>query len=217
MPAMQLILFLIQVFVITLSGALFPGPVSATAVAMGTRNRWAGLLIGCGHAVLEVPVLLLIIFGGQNLLTRQWTQITVGLAGGMVLLYIATQMAGQLRRGEVFSEGKTLHDRPVLAGIILSASNPYFLIWWVTIGLALATTARGFGIWAFVLFAIVHWLCDCGWLQALSWASCKGAKLAGGRVWKTVLFCCCAVMFFFGAKFIYGAVTAMFFRLTAVN
>lgn len=94
---------------------------------------------------------------------------------------------------------------PVLAGIILSAGNPYFLVWWATVGLALATTATGIGIWAFVVFAIVHWLCDLVWLSALSWASFKGSVLLGPRGMRIVLLICSLALLVFGVVFIYAA------------
>ena len=77
--------------------------------------------------------------------------------------------------------------KPVLAGIVLSASNPYFYLWWATIGLALVTRATAFGIGAFVAFALVHWFVDLGWVTALSWASFKGSKLMTERNQRSIL------------------------------
>lgn len=88
---------------------------------------------------------------------------------------------------------------------MLSAGNPYFLFWWATVGLALATTATGMGIWAFALFAVVHWLCDFVWLGALSWASFKGTGLFGASIQRIVLVICAVALFFFGLFFIYNA------------
>jgi threonine/homoserine/homoserine lactone efflux protein len=102
-------------------------------------------------------------------------------------------------------ETKVAKSAPLLAGIILSAGNPYFLFWWATVGLALATTATGMGIWAFALFAVVHWLCDFIWLSALSLASFKGTGLFGLRSQRIVLMICAVALFFFGLYFIYNA------------
>jgi threonine/homoserine/homoserine lactone efflux protein len=107
-------------------------------------------------------------------------------------------------------QAKTTKSTPVLTGIILSASNPYFLVWWATAGLNLAIIAKGIGIWAFVIFAIVHWLCDFIWLSALSWASFKGSVLLGPRGMRIVLMICAAALFFFGLFFIYNALMILF-------
>jgi len=113
-------------------------------------------------------------------------------------------MLSSLRSAEEF-EAKFSGSTPLLTGVLLSATNPYFLLWWATIGLALATTAANLGIWAFALFAIVHWLCDLVWLCALSWASFKGSMLLGPRVGRIVLAICAAAMLVFGLCFVYKA------------
>ena len=74
-----------------------------------------------------------------------------------------------------------------MIGIILTGANPYFLVWWATVGLALTTQAVELGLLAFALFSVVHWLCDLVWLEALSLASHKGTELLGGRVQRIVL------------------------------
>jgi threonine/homoserine/homoserine lactone efflux protein len=77
------------------------------------------------------------------------------------------------------------------------------------VGLNLAMTAANFGIWAFALFAILHWLCDFIWLSALSWASFRGSVLLGPRNQRIVLLICSLVLFGFGLFFIYNAATTV--------
>ncbi len=201
---MTLLFFLIEVVVISLSGVMAPGPVTAAAIGMGTRSRYAGALIAVGHGIVEFPLMILIVLGMGRILKLPAAQIVIGLAGGIFLLIIAIQMLRSLRSAEK-QQAQVTKSAPVLAGIILSAGNPYFLLWWATIGLALATTATGIGTWAFVVFAIVHWLCDLVWLSALSWASFKGSVLLGPRGLRIVLMICSAALFAFGLFFIYNA------------
>ena len=201
---MSLLFFLIEVVVISLSGVMAPGPVTAAAIGMGTRSRYAGALIAVGHGVVEFPLMILIVLGAGRILKLPTAQIVIGLAGGAFLLIMAIQMLKSLRSAEK-QQVTVTKSAPVLAGIILSAGNPYFLLWWATIGLALATAATGIGIWAFVLFAIVHWLCDLVWLSALSWASFKGSVLLGPRGMRIVLMICSAALFVFGLFFVYNA------------
>jgi len=205
---MALLVFLLKVFVISLSGAMQPGPVTATAIAIGTRNKYAGILMAVGHAVIELPLMILIMMGIGKLFASEKAQIAIGLAGGTVLLVMAIQMLVTAMRDRT-TEEKPVKDKPVLAGLVLSGSNPYFLIWWATIGLKLATDAREFGIWSFPLFALTHWLCDGGWLQGLSWTSFKGATLLGPKKLRIVLLLCSGAMFLFGLKFIYDSVSSL--------
>ena len=201
---MNLLFFLCQVVVISLSGVMAPGPVTAAAIGMGSRSRYAGMLLAVGHGIVEFPLMILIVLGMGRILKLPTAQIVIGLAGGAFLLRMAVGMLKSLRSAEI-QETKVAKSTPLLAGIILSAGNPYFLFWWATVGLALATTATGMGIWAFALFAVVHWLCDFIWLSALSWASFKGTGLFGLRSRRIVLMICAVALFFFGLFFIYNA------------
>ncbi|KPK34721.1 MAG: hypothetical protein AMJ65_17980 [Phycisphaerae bacterium SG8_4] len=205
---MTLLLFLFEVLVISLSGVMAPGPVTAAAIATGAKLRYAGALIALGHGIVEFPLIVLIVIGPGRILKLPAAQIVIGLAGGAFLLMMAFQMLSSLRSAQEM-EAKFSGSAPLLTGVLLSATNPYFLLWWATIGLALATTATKLGIWAFVLFAIVHWLCDFIWLSALSWASFKGSMLLGRRLQRIVLAICGAAMFVFGLCFAYKAVAAL--------
>ena len=212
----SLLLFLIQVIIISLSGVMAPGPVTTAAIAMGARSRYAGPLIAIGHGVVEFPLMVLIVLGMDTMLKSTTTQIVIGLAGGTFLLIMAIQMLRSLR-DTPNPHANVTKSGPVIAGIVLSGGNPYFLVWWATIGLTLAMTAKGLGIWAFVLFAIIHWLCDLVWLGALSWASFKGSMLLGPRVQRTVLLICSLALFAFGLFFIYNAIRSLSRLLLARN
>lgn len=202
---MGLVVFLFGVFAVSLSGVMMPGPMTAAAVVMGSRNRYAGALITVGHIVVEFPLIILIMLGMDRILKSTVAQIAIGLAGGVFLILMAGQMLMSLRGVQV---ERVKHHKagPVVTGILLSVGNPYFLLWWATIGLALATGARELGVWAFGLFAIVHWLCDLVWFSILSWASFKGSELSGGRSQRAVLLVCSAAMIVFGVVFIYKAI-----------
>jgi threonine/homoserine/homoserine lactone efflux protein len=122
---MELLFFLSKVVVISLSGVMAPGPVTATAIAMGTRSRYAGTLIAIGHGIVEFPLMILIILGMDKLLKSADTRIIISLAGGVFLFIMAIQMLCSIKSTEN-QEAKVTKSRPVAAGIILSAGNPYF-------------------------------------------------------------------------------------------
>ena len=202
---MNLLFFLAQVIGISLSGVMAPGPITAAAVAMGTKSQYAGLLIAIGHGIIEFPLMVLIIFGMDKFLKSTKAKMIIGLVGGAFLLFMAIQMLMTL--GVTNNpQTTTMNSSPVLTGVILSAGNPYFLLWWATVGLRLATDASRLGILAFILFAVVHWLCDFIWLGALSWASFKGTGLFGSGGQLILLVICSFVLFVFGLYFIYKAV-----------
>jgi len=194
--------------VISLSGVMAPGTLTAATIAQGTRSKNAGALIAIGHAIIEIPLIFLLILGFGVVLKSQKTQIAIGFAGGLFLLWMGIQMLRNLRKAE-YTSSQGAETGPVMTGLILSVSNPYFLLWWATVGLNLALKAQALGALALVLFAIVHWLCDLVWLHALAWASFKGSALLSPRRQKIVFGFCGIALGFFGAKFIYDAASLL--------
>jgi threonine/homoserine/homoserine lactone efflux protein len=205
---MGMLSFLGQVIGISLSGVMAPGPVTATTIVMGSRNRWAGALIAVGHGIVEFPLIVLIVVGLGRILKLPAVQIAIGLAGAVFLFMMASEILWSSQSTDQQRPGNA-KGNPVFAGLVLTAGNPYFLLWWATIGLGLATRAQQLGIWAFVIFAVVHWLCDLFWLIALSWTTYKGSTLLGTRTLNIVLMICSAALEFFGIIFAYGALVTL--------
>jgi len=203
-----LITFLVKAVAISLSGVLAPGPMTAATLSAGTRSRHAGALIALGHAAIEFPLMVVIVAGAGQLFQREAIRIGIGLAGGVVLLLMGVQLLMTVRKPVAATEVSN-QRHPFWTGVVLSGANPYFLIWWATVGLALATEAVELGIMAFVLFAIIHWLCDLVWLEALSLASYKGTELLGDRIRQAVLVVCGLLLVFFGGKFLCDAGIAL--------
>ena len=199
---MALLFFLLKVIVISLSGALAPGPVTAAAIGMGSSDRLAGVQMALGHGIVEFPLMALLLLGVGRFLKLRHVRIVIGLAGGGFLVFLAIQMLQGL--GSSSAEAvQTTGSNPLVAGILLSAGNPYFLIWWATVGLTLITMAKNsFGLWAFGLMALAHWSCDLVWLAILSWASFEGSVLLGPTGQQVVLAVCAAAMLGFGLYFI---------------
>ena len=200
----EITVFLVQAVIISLSGVMAPGPITAATIAAGTKSRNAGGLIAVGHAIVEFPLMFLILAGIGVLFESALAKMIIGIVGGLFLLWMGTQMLRDISAKTAAQSAADSHS-PVVTGIILSISNPYFLLWWATVGLALAKDARKLGLFAFVLFTIIHWLCDLSWLEALSWTSFKGSQLINETHQRIVLAICALAMLFFGAMFIYRA------------
>jgi len=150
----KLLLFLLKVVGISLSGVMAPGPVTALTIAMGKRKPLAGALIAVGHGIVEFPLMILIVIGIDRVLKLPAAQIIIGFAGGLFLLTMATGMIRDLSSGGL-GQDASAGGSPVIMGIVLSAGNPYFLLWWATVGLRLASEVSGLGALAFVA------LCRC--------------------------------------------------------
>ena len=212
---MNILIFLLGVFGISFSGAMSPGPVTTASISLGTKNRHAGLLIALGHAIVEFPLILLLTIGLGKLVTTDTARIVTGIIGGVVLLYMAYGLANDIRKGIHLDKARNNRHGALMTGAILSVSNPYFLIWWATIGINMATRAIGYGYWLLPIFAVVHWLTDLIWFYILSWTSFKGASIFGRRGMTITLIICAALLAGFGIFFI--ADTAKFVYFTISN
>lgn len=200
--------FLLQAALISMSGVLAPGPVTAATLAAGARSRHAGAWIAIGHGIVEFPLMGLIMAGASVVLQAKGFAVGVGLIGGAALLLMGAMMLASLRRPADEST-PVKPTNPLVTGIVLTGGNPYFLLWWATVGLAMATRAAALGALAFALFAIVHWLCDLVWLEVLSVASHRGARLLGPMSQRMILVCCAAAMGVFGIWFVFDAIRSL--------
>jgi len=199
------IAFLLKAIAISLSGVMAPGPVTVATMVGGTRRRHAGAWIAVGHAVVEIPLIVVIVAGAGVLFRSDGFRAGIGLAGGGFLLLFGAQLLMGLDDVVNCYDTPANRRHPFWTGVVLTGGNPYFLLWWATIGLSLTAQAAELGLTAFVLFALVHWLCDLVWLEALSLASFKGSSLLAGRGQKVVLGICSAVLIGFGCLFLYDA------------
>ncbi|MBN1358972.1 MAG: LysE family transporter [Sedimentisphaerales bacterium] len=206
---MALMLFLVKAVVISLSGVMSPGAVTAAAIARGARNRWAGPLMALGHGIVEIPLIFLIMLGLGVLFQMTWFKIAVGCLGGAFLIWMGVGMWREAGKAEA-SPSKEVAGGPLMTGVVLSIGNPLFLVWWATVGLNLTIEARSLGWIAFLLFALVHWLCDLVWLTVLSFAAFHGTNVFGPRVQKVVLHVCSAAVIVFGIHFAYQAILLLY-------
>ena len=200
------ITFLASVLAISCSGAMAPGPITAAAITLGARNKHAGIFFAIGHLVIELPLILVVSFGFEKIIASEPVLNVIGFVGGLFLLLMAYGMYRDTKKS-AYVNSKSYSSDPIIAGIVLSAANPYFLFWWITIGIKLASQAKQLGLIAFVLFIFAHWLCDLIWFSLLSFASFKGAKVMKDSTFKIILGTCAVAMAGFGAKFIYDSLS----------
>jgi threonine/homoserine/homoserine lactone efflux protein len=196
--------FLSQVVVISLSGAMAPGPVTAAALGKGSRTPHAGALIAIGHGIVEVPVMIAVLLGVRLLTDVPTVRLGVSVLGTIFLMVMAIGMLRSLRdpaTGPLRSVGS-----PLTAGILLTLGNPYFFVWWATIGATLVLRSVDFGVWGFVALATSHWLCDFVWIYFLSVLSFKGGQFFGQRFQKAVFLVCGCLLAVFAVKLLADAV-----------
>ncbi len=197
---MDLLLFLFMVFVISLSGVLMPGPVFAAAVVKGIKNRHAGAWIALGHLIVEIPLILVIAAGFYYVFTYDWVRIGIGVLGGFLLLYMGLRMVHM--RGSVDVIERAFPGHAMVAGMATTVSNPYFILWWATVGAALIITAITFGWLGIIAFIIVHESCDIGWDYFVAYSVNRSKKFWTEKVYAYVFGGCGILLVGFGAWFV---------------
>ena len=200
---MELPSFLLEAMVVSLSGVMAPGPMSAAAVGHGSRSPAAGALIAVGHAALEVPLAVSLFYGFGYLRHFDNVGPAIGLVGGAMLLVMGIGMLRGIRRQELRGSGDA--RSPLLVGALLSAANPYFLIWWLTVGASLVLRAGSFGPAGFPSFIAAHWVCDLVWFSFLGILAYRGGRFFGRRFQQVVFAVCGAFLLYLSVHFMTAA------------
>jgi threonine/homoserine/homoserine lactone efflux protein len=199
-------------FTIALSGALMPGPLLAAVIYESTRHGFkTGPLFILGHAVLEMLMIAVIIFGFSRFLSTPLALRVIALAGSGILLYFGLGMIRSLPRLTLPKAG--IPGKPsnlVWLGISMSLTNPYWSIWWLTIGLGLVLAAHKQGLLAIIVFFAGHISADLGWYSLVSLMVHNGRKFISDRIYRGMVLCCALALIGFAVWFMsYGTTPAI--------
>jgi len=201
-------------FIIALSGALMPGPLLAVTIRDTSRSGFlAAPLLVLGHGILEAGLLVLILFGLAEWIRGDLAVTLIALAGGAMLFWMAVGMLREIRtlrldvgEGTGVSPGGTDRRNASLArsvgnGIVASISNPYWTIWWATIGLGYLVMSRELGLLGVALFFAGHILADLAWYLFVGFAVSAGRSRFTDRAYRWVVGTCSGFLFFFALSF----------------
>jgi threonine/homoserine/homoserine lactone efflux protein len=209
-------------FIIALSGALMPGPLLAVTIRHTSRQGFAAApLLVLGHAFLEAALMCLLLFGLTEWIRGEAAVIAIALVGCAMLLRMAAGMAKEVRTIRfaadagtgVAAEGSPPPDgwlRPVIDGIVTSASNPYWSLWWATIGLGYLLLSRSQGAVGILAFFSGHILADAAWYLFVGTAVSAGRGWFTDRMYRYVVGACAAFLAFFALSFGYLGISRLF-------
>jgi len=195
---------LLSVVVISLSGVMMPGLMFGVTLAKSLKSPWAGAQIALGHAVIEVPLILLIYFGFARFSQNDVVQLVLSILGGGMIIALGIGMFRA--RVELVQKGKDLPHSAFIAGILTSVLNPFFLLWWATIGSMLVMRFLDFGITGLVVFIVVHWLCDLVWLSFVSNLVYRTHSLWGRKVQERLFIAGSLLLAGFGSWYIVSGI-----------
>lgn len=201
-------------FIISLTGALSPGPLTTVAIVEGSRRgKWSGIRIAIGHGLVEMvyvaAIALIIWFGRQALLEQPLVIGLIAVVGGIFLAWMGWGMGFGAWKHRLSLEGNAETDSKlglVPTGSVVTISNPYWWIWWALVTPLYIEQSLAWGVVGLAILFLVHWSSDLGWLTGLAWLTGSGRSLFSARVYRVVLIICGAALLFFGITFIIAGV-----------
>ena len=199
----NIIEFTIIVIIISASGVMSPGPLFAANITYGLKQGTkAGIKIAIGHSIVELPLVILLGIGIFSLEIFPEFKTIISILGAITLFVFAFMQIKSTLKKNKKSETK-LKQGPIITGVLLSALNPFFIIWWLTIGLKLISDAMA--IWAFVGILIVfvlHVWMDFVWLGSTAFLISKSKKIISNTNYKIIMLALSAILIYFGITFL---------------
>lgn len=205
---MNLVLIAASSFMIALSGAMVPGPLFTITVSESIRRgASAGPRLILGHAILELLIIVMILSGLSPFLRHELSRQVIGLVGGcmLVLMGIVTLKNLSSISLDLSAKGDGKEMNLIVTGIIGSLANPYWVIWWATIGLGYLMSSMKYGFAGVAVFFLGHISADLLWYSIISYAAAKGRKVMGDKSYRAVLAVCALFLIAFGVWFIRSA------------
>ncbi len=206
---MTYILAALSSFAIGFSGALMPGPLLGMTIDTGLKKGFkGGILIALGHAMLDLVTLILLMVGLKEFMTNTIVSAVIGIVGGAVLVQMGIRMFLQAHRNQVsldsvHSETKsTKWHQLIIKGATVSISNPYYIIWWASVGLALVVNAATLGFIGIVLVYLGHIASDFVWFGFVAYTMHKSQKIMSQRVYKGIILGIGSFVVCFGVYFV---------------
>ena len=236
-------------FVVSLSGALAPGPLFTLTVRETLRRGfWAGPVVSAGHAIVELALVIALAVGLKRFLEDESPATAViALAGGAFLLWMGYTMvrsaphqsldvgrespalvaaaggpdpAASVRRGygarvpapaakDGGAAGQGIGSMAlalVPAGALVSISNPYWVIWWASVGAAYMSESLEKGAAGVGAFFTAHILSDFAWLTLVAFVLASGRRVVSRGLYRGILVACGLFLLVLGGYFIYSGV-----------
>lgn len=201
-------------FTIGLSGALMPGPLLTVTVADSARRGFiAGPLLVAGHSILELALVVAVILGVGPILKMPLVMGAIALLGGAVLLWMGVSMVRSAAAAtlEVEADARGPLSHPLVSGVLASASNPYWILWWSTIGLGYLLAAMKAGTIGAAAFFTGHISADFLWYSLISYGVSRGKKILKEKTYQLAIRACGFLLLLFGAWFLVSS-AAYFLR-----
>jgi threonine/homoserine/homoserine lactone efflux protein len=205
----EVILFALTSFGVGLSGALVPGPMLTVTITDSVKKgAKAGPMVILGHFITEFLLMIALLAGLGWIIGSNTASIIIGIFGGIILIYMGYDLLkSENKLSNIQLDNEQKHGS-LFAGILTSISNPYFFIWWASVGCAFMYKGLELaGIIGLLGFVIGHWAADFSWYSLISIFSSRGSKIMSDRTYNLVMKICGVFL----------AVLGVYFMLSVMN
>ncbi len=200
---MNLLSFAVTVVSVSASGVLSPGPLLFATLSHSAKSGVrGGLAVSVGHTIVEFPLVILLSIGALSFISEPIFNFYIRIIGGVVLLVFGfMQLYTFFRPGK--QHNKKVLGNPLLIGLAFTGFNPYFIVWWLTVGWSLIVEALSIAfMFGVLLMFILHVWMDYTWLMFVAYVSKKGIDILGTRGYKFLIALSGTVLIYFGFLFI---------------
>ncbi|HXG74636.1 MAG TPA: LysE family transporter [Candidatus Nitrosotenuis sp.] len=193
--------FFVAVIVISASGVMSPGPLFAATVSSALRRGGrAGLYVAAGHTVIELPLIILLGLGVFSFEAFPQFRVTISILGALSIFAFAGIQIYSTMKTQDIKESKY---SAFATGVLLTGLNPFFLIWWFTIGIKLIFDALVlWAFWGTLIMFVMHIWMDYAWLFFVSSLSSKGKSFLSDRRYRMCMIAINSILIYFGVSFI---------------
>ena len=199
------------------SGALVPGPMlTLTIISVAEKGFWTSVFIVIGHSILELAVVIAFLLGILKYLENPLIIKIIGLLGGAFLLYMGVDILVSVFKKKFIINFKSMLGKKtmtgrstgilILKGLLVSLANPYWWIWWLTIGAAFMIRSVKFEVVGVSSFFLGHISADFIWYLFIGFLISTGRKFFNQKVYNGILIACSVFLFYLGARFIIDAI-----------
>jgi threonine/homoserine/homoserine lactone efflux protein len=204
---MSVIMLFVSAFLVGLSGAMMPGPLLTYAInASLKRGYLAGPLLVVGHALLELFLVIFLMAGLNVVFKKPSFTAIIGLVGGIVLLWMGSGMVKGALRKEISLEKESKKRFKtfglIIPGVVISLSNPYWVLWWATVGMTYLANASKIGMRGTMAFYLGHITSDLAWYTIVSVLTVMGSKFINDRAYRILVGIFGSLLIYFALMFI---------------
>ena len=210
-----------QIFIVSMvvafSGALVPGPMLTLVISSVARKGfWTSFFIVVGHSLLELVVVISFSLGILKYLDNPLITKIIGILGGVFLLYIGIDIIISIFKNKYTIDFKSMQKQKtitgkstgtvILKGILISLVNPYWYIWWISIGAAFLVKSVEFNTLGISSFYIGHISADFIWYLFIGFLVNTGRRFFNQKIYNGILIACSIFLFYLGIRFIIEAI-----------